>query len=407
MANYVPVTSVSSATSGSLFTLADGDDFLIPSGVTVAKTANSGIGIDAVGSYHHGIVQGTIFADWAGVSLGQNGTQTNLSLEIDAGGQVFGMRYGAVQMYGSAFVVDNAGLIYSSYQHGIQVYSNGTGTGTSTVTNSGRIFGGTYGINNVSGTTSEKLGIDNSGTIEGKLASIYSESFVNQAEKVTNTGKLVGAVFLAGGNDLIDTSKGTVQGTIDLGAGNDTAYGSAAADTVRGGSDNDTIRGNGGNDKLYGDAGKDTIDGGSGNDSLTGGDDTDTIVGGTGNDTLIGGLGKDKLTGGTGTDYFRFASTPSSTNIDTITDFKHGEDKIQLDDAIFAALGSSITSDEFGVKSSGHTASDKQHIIYDKSNGTLWYDADDNGSGAAKQIAQLGTSASHPTNLTYSDFAIV
>jgi Ca2+-binding RTX toxin-like protein len=52
-------------------------------------------------------------------------------------------------------------------------------------------------------------------------------------------------------------------------------------------------------------------------------------------------------------------------------------------------------------------ASAAQHIIYDKSNGTLWYDSDGKGGHAAVQFAQLGTSASHPTNLTWGDFAII
>ena len=90
-------------------------------------------------------------------------------------------------------------------------------------------------------------------------------------------------------------------------------------------------------------------------------------------------------------------------NADTITDFAHGEDKIALDDAIFAALGASVTADEFGAKTSGHVAADKQHLIYDKSNGTLWYDSDDNGSGAAVLIATL----SSKPGLTAGDFAIV
>ena len=46
-------------------------------------------------------------------------------------------------------------------------------------------------------------------------------------------------------------------------------------------------------------------------------------------------------------------------------------------------------------------------IVYDKSNGSLWYDADGNGSHAAIQFAQFGTASAHPTNLTWGDFAIV
>lgn len=56
------------------------------------------------------------------------------------------------------------------------------------------------------------------------------------------------------------------------------------------------------------------------NNSLVGGKYADTLGGGKGNDTLTGGKGKDVFVYTTGTD--------------TITDYKQGEDKIQLDDGV-------------------------------------------------------------------------
>jgi len=74
--------------------------------------------------------------------------------------------------------------------------------------------------------------------------------------------------------------------------------------------------------------------GASGNDLLVGGIDADSLSGGAGKDTLIGGLGQDTMTGGSGADIFRFTSIAemgsSSAACDTITDFKPGEDKIDL-----------------------------------------------------------------------------
>ncbi|MES2677436.1 MAG: M10 family metallopeptidase C-terminal domain-containing protein, partial [Pseudomonadota bacterium] len=55
-----------------------------------------------------------------------------------------------------------------------------------------------------------------------------------------------------------------------------------------------------------------------------------------GNDILIGGAGVDNLTGGAGRDTFVFnffsesSLTIDTNNIDTITDFKQGEDQINL-----------------------------------------------------------------------------
>lgn len=239
--------------------------------------------------------------------------------------------------------------------------------------------------------------------------------------------------------------------------GNDTLDGGSDADSLVGGSGNDMLRGGTGKDLISGGDGVDTADyrdksqkveitintngmatakvngvaedtledvenilGGSAGDKITGdstdganrfdgGAGNDSLNGGAGKDTLIGGTGNDKLTGGADADAFVFKGALGRTHVDTVTDFAHGTDEIALDDAIFKALGSSVTSSEFLARSSGHAATNgSQHIIYDKSNGALWYDADGNGyKSAAVQFAQLGTSASHPTNLTWDDFAIV
>ena len=64
--------------------------------------------------------------------------------------------------------------------------------------------------------------------------------------------------------------------------------------------------------------------------------------------------------------------------------------------------GNAITGRELA-----HIIANSQHLIYDESNGSLWFDVDDDGAGAAIKFAQLGTAASHPMNLTYADFIIV
>ena len=65
------------------------------------------------------------------------------------------------------------------------------------------------------------------------------------------------------------------------------------------------------------------------------------LYGQDGNDRLYGGAGKDRLNGGAGKDRFVFdTALNASTNVDIITDFKYGEDKIkiQLKQSIFAKL---------------------------------------------------------------------
>lgn len=96
---------------------------------------------------------------------------------------------------------------------------------------------------------------------------------------------------------------------------------------------NDTINGTGEQDVLDGGWGNDVLNGLGGNDKLVGGLGNDRLNGGDGDDLLIGGWGKDVLTGGAGKDVFRFESTLDSLALlqrDVITDFRSGEDKIDL-----------------------------------------------------------------------------
>ncbi|HGF7184240.1 TPA: immunoglobulin-like domain-containing protein, partial [Vibrio cholerae] len=103
-------------------------------------------------------------------------------------------------------------------------------------------------------------------------------------------------------------------------------------DILIGGTGNDILFGQGGNDWLDGGVGKDTLYGGSGNDTLIGGEGNDILIGGEGNDILIGGLGNDILTGGSGEDLFKWVDGDLDGSRDRITDFKIGEDKIDLSD---------------------------------------------------------------------------
>lgn len=88
--------------------------------------------------------------------------------------------------------------------------------------------------------------------------------------------------------------------------------------------------------------------------TLTGGSGNDTISGGTGNDRIVGGAGADTLTGGGGNNTFVFAnraesrssafsgSDTTTANIDKITDFVSGTDRIELSTAA-NAFGNGLT----------------------------------------------------------------
>jgi Ca2+-binding RTX toxin-like protein len=176
---------------------------------------------------------------------------------------------------------------------------------------------------------------------------------------------------------------------------NDKLNGTNLDDLLKGGSGagKDTIKGLAGDDKLYGEGGDDKVSGGDGIDSLYGGKGNDTLKGDAGNDVLFGEAGNDKLYGGAGSDAFVFNSKGNKkSNFDRIYDFKSGEDKVFLENAVFKKLGKLGTFDapaKLDVSMFRATkAKDKNDYLVYKS-GILYYDADGSGKGAAVEIVKL------------------
>ena len=242
-----------------------------------------------------------------------------------------------------------------------------------------------------------------------------------------NAAAVVNALSItgnAGANILTGTA---YNDTLNGGAGDDTLIGGAGADTMMGGAGNDTYyvdnvgdqviesSSTGGTDQVYATASfaldvyvENLTLTGSGNINATGNTLANVLTGNTGANVLIGGLGNDTLSGGAGADFFVFNETPNATsNYDTVTDFVHGTDKLELSKAVFSALGvvGVLTSNEFaaGNFSSGQDSLDR--IIYNTSTGVLYYDADGSGRGAAVAVALLGV-AVHPT-LDASDIVVI
>jgi Ca2+-binding RTX toxin-like protein len=232
--------------------------------------------------------------------------------------------------------------------------------------------------------------------------------------------------------------------------------GGAGNDNLSGGGGNDVLRGGPGDDSLWGGAGLDTADysdrgtpvrvalnvdtnvtsirayvnnayeddlheiesltGGAGADTflgdslanvLTGNAGNDVLTGYAGNDTLLGGAGLDQLTGGAGLDYFRFNTTPNTaTNRDLIVDFVHGQDRIQLENAVFTKLGSAATAHTLGSAFfwAGQAANDlNDYIVYNRATGALFYDVNGKAAGGSFLLAYL----QNKPLLTASDFLVV
>ncbi|WP_146779153.1 Ig-like domain-containing protein [Vibrio tarriae] len=116
----------------------------------------------------------------------------------------------------------------------------------------------------------------------------------------------------------------------------------AATSSFNASAGDDQIRGTDNNDIILGHAGNDVLDGGLGDDVL---------YGGSGNDILIGGLGDDILTGGSGEDLFKWVGGDLDGGRDRITDFKIGEDKIDLSDLFHNPSDQDVTALLDSIKS--------------------------------------------------------
>ncbi|RUV30981.1 MULTISPECIES: family 16 glycosylhydrolase [unclassified Mesorhizobium] len=230
----------------------------------------------------------------------------------------------------------------------------------------------------------------------------------------------------------IGTETGSGTGTVlpPGGTSDGTLYGTSGADVLRE-TGAHTMIGYGGNDDYYVDNAGDKVveSSGQGQDrvwtsvsyalsaglsievlgttkdagttaiNLTGNGLAQTIQGNAGANVINGRGGADKLSGFGGNDTFVFNSALGNGNVDRITDFN--QDKIHLDDAIFAGLHlGGLPSAAFFAGTAAHDSSD--HIIYNSSTGALSFDSD--GAGGASQT-QFATLSPH-LSLTAASFYV-
>ena len=170
--------------------------------------------------------------------------------------------------------------------------------------------------------------IENSGSILGDVYLAYGD------DQVINTGLMTGGTMLESGNDLYDGRGGEHRGVVDGGTGDDRLLGGDHDDWLIGGRGDDLILAGGGDDLIQGGSGRDALDGGAGYDTLSfldawqgvevdlalgtainrgtsyvrgfeavvGSVYADTIRGSAAADFLEGAAGDDVLTGGDGDD---------------------------------------------------------------------------------------------------------
>ncbi len=128
-------------------------------------------------------------------------------------------------------------------------------------------------------------------------------------------------------------------------------------------------------------------------EEVFGGAGPDILNGGGGNDALSGRGGADRLTGGSGKDFFRFDSYPSLGNETVITDFS-SQDSIGLSASVYFGLqgkgkgeARKLVAKQFFAGAEAHDGDDR--VVYDKSIGILYFDADGSGAAAPVAIAKL------------------
>lgn len=132
-------------------------------------------------------------------------------------------------------------------------------------------------------------------------------------------------------------------------------------------------------------------------------DKVDTITGSSSNTHFHGRGGADVLTGGKGVDYFYFDTPVVSGEADKMLSFMQAKDRLVFDDAIFQGIGGpgKIDPNAFTIGKAATDASDR--IIYDKTTGSIFYDAD--GSGAAAHVLIATVSSDLP--LTADNFTVI
>jgi Ca2+-binding RTX toxin-like protein len=280
-------------------------------GLTISNVTGPGVtggdGIRATGVQDITLISGaTIRSQNDGIEFKATGTTTNPNKIFNSNGFIWALTGTAISFAGGESIVLNQGAIQGVT--GIKL----EGTGRLDVLNTGMI------------TASGKAIVGGSGK-----------------DKVVNTGiiRATGsetAIELGADEDIYDGGGGAVIGKIDLGDGNDKAYGGAGSEWFSGGGGDDTIDGGAGSDTVdyFGvgagvdinlsvttrqnvgaGQGYDTlinienVIGGTHNDTLIGSSGDNRLEGGDGHDMLEGGAGSDTLIGGAGNDTARFAGS--------------------------------------------------------------------------------------------------
>lgn len=195
-------------------------------------------------------------------------------------------------------------------------------------------------------------------------------------------GKGNDKLFGGDGFDIASFSDKLAAVNVNLGKGNTVKanVGFSEVDKLKG---IEGVWGGLGNDKITGDGGDNALGGNSGDDVLKGKGGDDLLVGFWGQDTLVGGKGSDTFL------FDRLAVSDKNQSWDLIKDFEAGKDKIALGEVFTELEAGVLSADDFYAAPGAFAGQDGKHIVYDTTNGVLYYDPSGDGSGYVYKVAIL------------------
>jgi len=353
--------TVNSIGSGIRFQFAaEGDSYLVPSGVTVRSTDSVAVSGTSVGNevQVNGLVESVnyiaIYLRGAGseVNIGLQGTVSTVSTSSGnavvfvAGGNSAVTNFGrivgettiGILAAGGENEVVNQGLVKGASG----VFLNLGGAAGDSFENFGRVSANVFDDANVllrynNGVFSEGPDTDIVNHKKGVISAISSEgagvaiASAGNGSEVVNEGKITSELWY--GVDFFNmdaTASARLENAGLISGGEGSFRGNESADFI---TNTGTMKGdlvfNAGHDVLDGAKGKivGNVSGGDGNDILRAGGGNQKIDGGANDDIIDGGKGRDELRGGAALDRFVFASGYGK---DEIVDFATGVDLIDI-----------------------------------------------------------------------------
>ena len=310
-----------------------------------------------------------------------NGGNTFIRNSIDA--EISGLAVGVLLDGSSSNTLINLGTILGDASIGVDFSLHAS---RETLNNRGCIFGAAAGVNiasNMAGGTINNFHVIRS---DGEAIEIATA-----AGLLTDINNAAGAI-ISGAIEAIGNTSGRFR-LVNYGTINGTVAANFGDIIINHGKINGTVALVSGNDYFNGTGGTaGYIGSGLGNDR---------IIAGKGNVFVLLGGGNCTVTGGPGHDQF-FFDAPLASQIEKITNFNVSRDRIELSvlDYAVGPVGHALAPAEFHIGS--HATSASQRIIYNATNGFLFYDPDGNGPMPRIHFGTL----SHDLNLTHGDFLI-